>query len=293
MDILLLTRALNGLLMIAIPVALAIYLTRYFHTGWRLVWIGAATFVLSQVGHIPFNYVLFKLFENGVLPTPPGQYMLVFNSLILGLSAGLWEEGARYASYRWWAKDARSWGKALVFGAGHGGIEAILLGILVLLTYVQLISIRDVDLSTLVPADQLALAQAQVDAYWSAPWYLTLLGALERASSLPFHLSASVLVLQVFTRGQIRWLFFAIAWHTLLDAVAVYSAGTWGPYVAEALIAVFALFSIAIIFLLRQPEPEPETREQADLPPVKDAQALTDVAIIEETSENLENSRYN
>jgi hypothetical protein len=37
MTILYITYALNGLLMIAMPIALAVYLTRYFKTGWRLV----------------------------------------------------------------------------------------------------------------------------------------------------------------------------------------------------------------------------------------------------------------
>jgi uncharacterized membrane protein YhfC len=43
---------LNGLLMILLPIGLGIYLTRKLSLGWRLWWIGAGTFVLSQVGHI-------------------------------------------------------------------------------------------------------------------------------------------------------------------------------------------------------------------------------------------------
>lgn len=293
MNILYITYALNGLLMIAMPIALAVYLTRRFKSGWRLVWIGAATFILSQVGHIPFNAWFFSLFDSGVLPTPPEQYRLVFTAILLGLSAGLWEECARYASYRWWAKDARTWGKALVFGSGHGGIEAIILGALVLFAFIQMIAIRTADLSTLVPAEQLDLAIQQVDAYWSAPWYGTILGAVERAFSLVFHLSASVLVLQAFTRRHIRWLFLAIGWHAFVDALAVYSVGTWGPYVAEAIIGVMALISLGIIFALRDPEPEPTLTQQAELPPVLDAAAAVGEHDFEETPQNLEDSRYN
>lgn len=66
-----LTHALNALLMIALPVALGIFLTRRFHLGWRLFFIGAATFILSQVGHIPFNLLVGSLYQRGVFPIPP------------------------------------------------------------------------------------------------------------------------------------------------------------------------------------------------------------------------------
>ncbi len=154
--ILVFTHLLNGLLMVAIPIGLGIFLSRRFKLGWRLWWIGGATFVLSQVGHIPFNVVVGQLFTSGALPTPPQQYTLLFQSLFLGLSAGFWEEGARFAAYRWWAKDARSWSRGLMMGAGHGGMEAIILGTLVLVTYIAMIAVRNMDLSRLVPAEQLA-----------------------------------------------------------------------------------------------------------------------------------------
>ena len=242
--------------MVTIPVVLGIFLSRRFNLGWRLWWIGGATFILSQVGHIPFNILVGQLFNTGVLPAPPQQYALLFQSVFLGLSAGFWEEGARYAAYRWWAKDARSWSRGLMMGAGHGGIEAIVLGILVLITYYAMIAIRNMDLSTSVPAEQLELAQFQVTAYWSAAWYATLLGALERAFSVTVQLALSILVLQVFTRSRLFWLWIAIGWHALVDAVAVYSAAILGMYITELIIAVFALISLAVIFLLRQPEPE-------------------------------------
>jgi uncharacterized membrane protein YhfC len=292
MDLLYITHPLNGIIMIVLPVALALYLTRHFKTGWKLFLIGAATFVLSQLGHIPFNYLLTLLFQRGVLPTPPEQYELIFRAVILGLSAGLWEEAARYASYRWWAKDARTWGRALVFGSGHGGLEAIILGLIVLITFIQMVGLRTMDLSTVIPPAQLATAQQQVETYWNLSWYDTLLGSIERISALAFHLSASVIVFQCFIRKQIRWLGFAILWHALLDAVAVYSIEMWGAYVAEVLIGVLGLASIAIIFILKTPEPD--TNEKQDLPPVMDASSLKPAPeFVEEDAELLEKTRYN
>jgi len=286
-----LTYPLNGLLMIAMPVGLALYLTNKFKLSWRLWWIGGFTFILSQVAHIPFNMLVLnprlRTLGESTLPEP---LPLLLSALALGLSAGLFEEFARYGMYRWWAKEARSWGRGLLAGAGHGGMEAILLGVLVLYGFMQLLAIRNTDLSTVVPVDQLELAKVQVAAYWSANWYDSLLGAVERAFTIPFHIAASVLVLQVFTRKQMRWLWLAVAWHTIVDAGAVAASSYIGPYLTEALIGGFALVSLLIIFRLKQPEPiEPPEVDLSPLPPPLSANALRPV---EENNVTLEHSRY-
>lgn len=301
MKILDITHFLNGLLMILMPVGLGIFLSRKLRLGWRLFWIGAATFVLSQVGHIPFNYGLTYLFSAGILPSPPKAWQLAFNALVLGLSAGVWEEGARYATYRWWAKEARSWGEGLMLGAGHGGIEAIILGLLVLLTFINMVVAQGMDLGNLVSAEQLSAAQAQVQAYWSVPWYASLLGALERAFTLPFHLAASLLVLQVFVRRQMRWLWLAVGWHALLDGVAVYASGIWGAYLVEALLAGFALANLGIIFALRCPDDdENETRllnvtnevGSGEFSRPEITPAIPELPDVDESAANLDDSRY-
>ena len=288
MDLLFFTHLLNGLLMVGLPLGLGIYLTRRFNLGWRLWGIGAATFVLSQVGHLPFNLGLNVLLKGSILVTLPAKQQLIISAIIAGLSAGVWEEGARYATYRWWAKDARSWRKGVMLGAGHGGIEAVILGLLVLITFFAMASARTSGLSSLASADQMALAEQQFNAYWSATWYGSLLGAVERAFTIPVQITLSVIVLQVFTRRQIRWLGFAIGWHTLADALTVFAVNTRGPYITEGFVGVFCLLSIGILFILRQPEPELAVNEAA-LPETP----VFELPEIEITSDNLENTRYN
>jgi uncharacterized membrane protein YhfC len=252
------THLLNSVLMIALPIGLGIYLTRKYALGWRLWWIGAGTFVLSQVGHIPFNVVLTLLFNRGLLPAPAPEHHILFNATVLGLSAGLWEETFRYGAYRWWAKDARSWSKALLMGNGHGGIEAILLGLIVLINYLFMLAAQGADITALVPESQLGLLQEQIALYWSIPWYDSLLGALERVFALPLQIALSVLVLQAFVRKKIFWFFIALGWHAIVDALAVYLVGTQSVYVVEATIGVLALVSVGAIFALRLPAPPQE-----------------------------------
>ena len=206
MNILPVTYFMNWFLMIAMPIGLAIYLSRKYKIGWRLFWIGAATFVISQLLHIPFNALVNPIFSNfGFIALPIAMQKLLL-SVFLGLSAGIFEELSRYYMYRWWARDARSWGTGLLAGAGHGGIEAIIFGLLALYGYIQMLSVRGVDISTIVTPDRVELAKAQILAYWSTPWYLTLLGALERSFAISLHLACSVLVLQAVTHGKLWWL---------------------------------------------------------------------------------------
>ena len=173
-----------------------------------------------------------------------------------------------------------------MFGAGHGGIEAILLGGLTFYAFLQAVSLRNADLSAIVAPENLELSRMQLQAYWSAPWYAALLGAVERAATLCFHVSASVLVLQAFTRRNPLWLGLAIGWHTLVDAIAVFSIRTWNVYITEAIIVGLGLLSLVLVFRLRG---EPEELDAPVKPPV-----LVDIESLptDPSTEDLEDSRY-
>ena len=286
MDILFWAHLLNGLLMIAMPVGLAIYLTRRWKLGWGLWFIGAGTFILSQVGHIPFNSAAGALLNRTAMVNWSKPNQLIFNAIFLGLSAGLFEELFRYGMFRWWAKDARSWRKGVLAGAGHGGVEAIILGILVLYSFMQLAAYRNVDLATIVPAAQLEVAQGQITTYWSATWYASLLGALERFFTIPVQIAFSVIVMQTFTRKQWFWVWLAVLYHALIDASVVYLLQPLGMYGVEALAGGFAVLSVIIIFSLRQPEPDnPQPVPVSPMPMPK-------LEPVEETPDNLDNSKY-
>jgi uncharacterized membrane protein YhfC len=290
MDII--ARILNFSLMIAMPLALGVYLVRKLKLEWRVFGLGALTFIGSQVLHIPFNaWVLAPAINNTSLAGAKSGLPLIFIALLYGLSAGVFEEVARYLVYRFKLKEDRSWRKGMLFGAGHGGIESIILGGLVLATFFQILALRGVDLSTVVGPDQIDLAQAQIDAYWSAPWYAALLGAVERAAAICFHLSASILVLQVFTRRNILWLGAAISWHTLIDAFAVYGVQSWGIYITEAIILGAGALSLVLVFWFKKASGELMTPADQEL--TKDISTpIVEIHPLEPSNENIEDSRY-
>jgi uncharacterized membrane protein YhfC len=292
---------LNPLLMVALPVALGLFLARRLRLPWRLFFIGAATFILSQVVHIPLNLGLDRLFDIGVLPKPPEAYQLLASAVLLGLTAGLCEEIARYAVYRWWIKSARTWREGLMFGAGHGGIEAMITGVLAGLGVVNIVVLANTDLSTLpITPEQLKVIEQQMAAALSYPWYFPLLGALERVFAMTFHLAAALMVLQVFRRRNLLWLLAAILWHTTLNAVAVYvlravSAAQGeiaGALWAEAALAVLALANLGIILALRGGEPFAPL--EAGAPPAEPLPAPRPLTLEPEepTAESLDKTRY-
>lgn len=236
--------AINFLGMIVLPIILWVYFTRKFMLSWKLVLAGGLTFIASQVLHIPLVIGMGSFLQS---------VSVLVNAMILGLLAGIFEETARYILFRFILKNSRSWKEGVLVGLGHGGIEALLLGILAALAFVNMVIYRNVDLSTVptIPAEQLELARQQVAAYWSAPWYLTLLGFVERIFAICLHVSLSLMVLYGIAYHKPLWFWLALLWHALVDAVAVYVAQEVGILAVEGIVAVFAMISLWIVFNLR------------------------------------------
>lgn len=276
---------------LVLVIGLGVYLTRSFNLGWRLFWIGAALLVISQILHIPFNIFLNRLFRDGVLPSPTEEGQLIFSALVVGLSSGLFEELTRYAGLRWWAKEARSWSRGLLFGSGWGGMEAIIFFVLPLsLNFIAYSALQTQDLSTLVPPEQLTPLQEGLTSFWSVSWYDSLLGAVERIFVLPVQISWTILVLQLFIRRQSRWLWIAIGMHALLDAAVVLSVSLWGIYATEGIVGIFTIASLGILYALRQEEPVELTQpDDLDEQPVPNQINLPPIEV---NPENIEQTRY-
>lgn len=283
---------LNALLMIGIPLVLGLLLARKLKVDMGLFGIGAITFVASQIFHIPFNiWALNPVIKWLDLQPISDNLDLVILGLLFGLSAGVFEETARYLIYRWQLVRNRTWEEGLMFGAGHGGIEAIILGFLTLWGFLQLATFRDLSPEVLVNIlnpEKAEMIQSYLSTYESAPWYYNLLGAVERLAVIPIHLSATLMVLQAFNRKNIGWYFMAVLWHTLVDAFAVYGIQTWNVYIVEGIIVMFGVCSLGIVLALRKGQQKPEEEVESKSEPLLTVPVKED----EITPEKLERSRY-
>jgi uncharacterized membrane protein YhfC len=278
------------LVVIALPIVVAQRFQVVYKPGWGLFGIGAATFIGSQVLHIPFNLLVQ---QSGILPEETAVFTnLLIVALFLGASAGLFEEGTRYLTYRFWAKEARSWRQGVMMGLGHGGIEAILLvGLGGLINVLVFAAWQNGGMQSIVPPEQAELMQAQVDALFATPWYIVPMGLVERVIAILFHVAASLLVMQVLVRNQWRYWFAAFGLHTALNATAVILVqllserfGENSALLIEAALALFAIFSIWIILKLRDTE-----EEQSNASPEIEPMPLNRVAT---TAEAVEKSKF-
>lgn len=76
------------------------------------------------------------------------------------------------------------------------------------------------------------------------------MGPIERVTAMIYHMSAAVLVLQVFHTHNFVWLGAAIGFHTFIDTLAVVAvAEKWNPIAAEVILAVFTI-PLAVWILL-------------------------------------------
>ena len=223
-------------LMILFPLLLGWQFRQRLGAGWVIFGAGALTFIASQVVHLPLNWAL------GLLGGGRGVALwpLPWVALVAGLSAGLCETLARWAALRFWLRRTRGWAEALQLGAGHGGIEAMVLGLLALLGMVSMLA-----------ATAAGQSLPETAFYWQSPWYVFVLAGLERVFALTFHIAMSVLVMRAVQRRRVGYLVAGIAAHTAMDAWAVWAMPTFGMVWTEAGLGVMALVALALILRLK------------------------------------------
>ena len=247
-----LTFAIEILIMFGLPIGLVLVLKRQPGVSWGLILAGAIAFIGSQVVHLPLNWAL------GLLGPGRGVALwpLPLMALVVGLSAGVCEEGARYLVLRLWRREARSWMQGMAFGTGHGGVESIFTAGLVLITFTNMLILRRIGLGSMgLSGEMLEQAQAQVEAYWSMAWYLPLLGGVERVFGLIIHVALSLLVVQALVGNNLSWLLAAVGAHALVDGVTVVLAQAgWSPLALEGVLLLFALGGLGLVLVLRPRE---------------------------------------
>ena len=251
----LIAASLSALFVIVYPLVLALIAHQRLKVSWRYFGFGALIFLLFQVvSRVPIVTVLGNLLAPQLKASPLFLYIWL---AFLALTAGLAEEIGRYIGYRWLMKrEEKTWSKAVMYGLGHGGLESMLLiGGLIILNIVNVVVLSSLNLNTL-PAAQHAQVVQQVNTLNAQPIWMVFLGSWERLWTVPFHVALSVIVLQVFVRNNIAWLWLAVVLHALLDGVAVFlqqilGAGTNASLIIEGIIAVAGIASIWIIWRLR------------------------------------------
>ena len=242
--------ALVGVFTLILPLTLGIVFWRRTRGQWRFFWMGCVVFPLFALG-------LEGAVNRAVLYGPAGGTIvgnLGLYALFGGLMAGLFEECGRWCALRLGKRRARGPQDALMYGAGHGGIEAVLLaGSAMLSNLLVCFALNEGGLAgaaALMGVDALTDAQAATLApLVTTPAGMYLWSAFERAVAVAIHLSLSVLVYRAVQRSRARWLLLAILLHAGVDAAAI-AAAAFLPVAGVELVAL--LWAAGLVLLARK-----------------------------------------
>jgi len=246
------------LLMIGVPIALAIIVIRRFKVSWLVIVTGVVTYIVSQVIHMPVLQKVSALFNNGTLPVPSTEWIPLFNAVVLGFLAALFEESVRYFGFLVMKKKTKKIESAVGLGIGHGGIEAIgyavwpffplYSGLLISFLYILFYNPGS-QLAQGISSDQVQYVLAQISQFWTNPWYLGFLPGVERLIAISTQIILSVFVWKAIKNNNFGWFALAFVYHMLVDGIAVYlQYSNWNSWAIEGVLAIFMLANIYLIY---------------------------------------------
>ena len=242
--------ALVGLFTVAFPLCLGVVFWRKFGGRWRFFLLGCVVFPL-------FALTLEGSINRAVLYGPLGTAVtgnLWLYALFGGAMAGIFEECGRWAAFRLSLRWNRGPGDALMYGAGHGGIEAALLAGSMMLN--NLLVSMALNQDGLAGAEALMgagpLSDAQIAALVplvTAPAGMYLWSGLERVVAIAIHLSLSVVVYAAVQNRSWKGLALAILLHAGVDASSILAAA-WLPIAGVELVAL--AWAVGLVLLARR-----------------------------------------
>ena len=247
------------LVSLAAVIAAFVYGRRRFQAPVSSFFVGVGVFIL-------FALVLESLLHNLILPTPVGQR--IFGNMWLyalygGAAAALFEETGRIFAVKTFLRKRTDPANAYMYGAGHGGIEALFVGVISQISNLSLAFAinagRAGDVLSTVSGAQYDAALEQLRAL-SADGTGFFLAGYERLLALTLHICLSLLLFRGLRERKGRLVLLCYVLHFALDAILVLINRTFGIIPAEAFCTVFVLL---VVLLTMKLAPLPKQDEEA------------------------------
>ncbi|HUL61779.1 MAG TPA: YhfC family glutamic-type intramembrane protease [Methanocella sp.] len=234
---------LTGIGMIAVGLA-AVFLWRR-RAGFEYFWFGAMLWAVAIAIKLAMDFTVSPQLKGLV----PASFLGVLAlGLYYGLRTGIFESGIPYVAFRL-AGKAPTFDQAVAVGIGAGAAEAIVLGLLSLLSVTAFILMPGL-VSSYPPDTQATLQMQFSPAFVPVPIW-------ERLFTLFCHVFAMALALLAVRAGP-RWLLLSVAFMALLDGMLIplLQYVTTRTYVdnlvIEAYVGAMGLVAIAGLFWLKK-----------------------------------------
>ena len=243
------------LLAVGVPVALAVIWHKRTGAKWVCALVGAITFYVfvnfleGSLHALCLGYIQENAFS-AFLKATPWAYMLYG-----GFAAGIFEETGRFVAFKWLLKKQTGRETGVMYGIGHGGIEAILLCAVSMvsnLVFASSLNRLGVDGMLATAGANAASIGASIDALVQTNASMFYIAGLERMTAIALHIALSVLVFTAVRRKGKRHLYpIAIVLHAAVDCVAVlYQTGVISNiWIIE--LVVFALAALVCVYAYR------------------------------------------
>ena len=244
---------LNMLIGVAIPVGLCIFCRKKWKCDFLPFFTGCGVMFL-------FAFVLEQIVHMIVLYGPAGSMIqgnMWLYALYGGLMAGLFEETGRLTAMKFFMKDPDK-KNAIMYGIGHGGIEAILVtGLNMISNLVTSMMINAGSLeSILAPlGDERQTLLTQLSALWTEPSWKFYMAGMERVSAVMLHIVLSYLVYMAVKNQKIIWYVLSVLLHAAVNAGTILFAQVLPVWIVEVIL--LAVCAGLIFAVKRQYQKEP------------------------------------
>lgn len=251
--------ALSLLVSLAAAVAFLVYGKKKLGAPLSSFFVGFGTFVL-------FALVLESLLHNLIYPTPVGQKIwgnTWLYALYGGAAAAIFEETGRIFAAKTFLRKRNDPVNAYMYGAGHGGVEALTVGVVTQVSNLSLAFMINAGkagelLSPLSGAQyDSALEQLRALCGESSAFFLV---GYERILAIVTHICASMLLFRGLRERRAGLVVLCYVLHFALDAILVLINKAFGMIAAEAFCTVFVLL---VLLLTAKLAPLPKKGEEA------------------------------
>ena len=219
----------------ALPIGLFVYAKKKLGAKTAPFFIGCGVFfVMVLMLEAAIHRIVFQLAGEALTGS------VILYAVYGGLMAALFEETGRYIAMRFLVKPM-DFPNAFMYGAGHGGVEAMLLcGVASISNIASAVMINSGTMSAqlaTLDAEKAADTAAALSALWTTPSLTFFAGGVERIIAV-LHLSLSILVFQSIRKKSQKDLLNAYLFHFVIDSLSVLLSAVASVWVVELVVAL-------------------------------------------------------